>query len=105
MEPATDHPGATVHALPVLLPHLPPDGAVFADVRGADRAMKVSFHTDRDLVVLSIWHGDTCAGTLQLAVEEVPELIAMLGGGLEQAYRRACEQLQGPVADTVATTR
>lgn len=40
-------------------------------------------------MVLSLWRGTTCAGTFRLDVTEVPELIAVLARGLDDAYDAA----------------
>jgi hypothetical protein len=61
-------------------------GDVFLDARGADRALRVSWHHEAGLVVLSLWRDNVCAGSFRLAVDEVPELIAMLRAGLDAAY-------------------
>ena len=65
---------------------LPETGSVFLDARGGDRALRVSWHTEAGLVVLSLWHGNVCAGSFRLALDEVPDLIDMLRAGLDQAY-------------------
>ncbi len=65
---------------------LPASGEIFLDARGDDRALRVSWHYDTDLVVLSLWRGNVCTGSFRLTVEEVPELIAMLRSGLDTAY-------------------
>lgn len=63
---------------------LPSRGDVFLDARGTERGMRVSWHHDRGLVVVSLWRGDTCVGTLQLPREEVPRLIVALASGLTE---------------------
>ena len=68
---------------------LPAVGSIFLDARGDDRALRVSWHTEADLVVLSIWRDNVCASSFRLAVEEVPVLIELLRTGLDQAYRHA----------------
>ena len=65
---------------------LPSHGDVFLDARGSDRGMRVTWHHDAGLVVVSLWRGDTCIGTLQLPHDEVPRLIAALTEGLAQGY-------------------
>jgi hypothetical protein len=65
---------------------LPETGSVFLDARGGDRALRVSWHTEAGLVVLSLWHGNVCSGSFRLAVDEVPDLIDTLRAGLDQAY-------------------
>ncbi len=65
---------------------LPQTGAVFLDARGGDRALRVSWHTEADVVVLSLWRDNVCAGSFRLAVDEVPEMIETLRAGLDRAY-------------------
>jgi hypothetical protein len=65
---------------------LPAAGEVFLDTRGAGRALRVSWHAEADVVVLSLWTGATCTGTFRLAVEEVPDLVDALRAGLSQSY-------------------
>jgi hypothetical protein len=71
---------------------LPIAGSVFLDSRGGDRALRVSWHHDSGLVVLSLWRDNVCAGSFRLGVDEVPDLIAMLRNGLDQAYDVALAQ-------------
>jgi hypothetical protein len=68
---------------------LPGVGSIFLDARGDDRALRVSWHAEADLVVLSLWRDNVCAASFRLAVDEVPDLIAMLRAGLDRAYRHA----------------
>jgi len=65
---------------------LPRHGAVLLDPRGEDRALRVSWHPEADVVVLSQWRDNLCAGTFRLPVEEVPVLIEALRSGLAAAY-------------------
>ena len=60
---------------------LPELGSIFLDARGSDRALRVSWHAETDLVVLSLWRDNVCAASFRLAVDEVPELIEMLRRG------------------------
>ena len=71
---------------------LPATGEIFLDARGADRALRVSWHYDSDLVVLSLWRENVCTGSFRLTVDEVPELIAMLRSGLDRMYDGARSQ-------------
>lgn len=66
--------------------HLPAAGEVFLDARGDRRALRVSWHGEAGVVVLSLWRGPVCAGTFRLAVEEVPALVDLLRAGLDDAY-------------------
>ena len=65
---------------------LPETGSIFLDARGGDRALRVSWHEDSGLVVLSLWRENVCAGSFRLAVDEVPALIELLRRGLDTAY-------------------
>jgi hypothetical protein len=57
---------------------LPSPGDVFTDVRGEDRTMRVSYHADRGVVVVSLWVGGLCRGSFRLAEGEVGRLIDLL---------------------------
>ena len=65
---------------------LPTPGEVFLDARGGSRALRVSWHSEADLVVLSMWRAGTCVGTFRLSIDEAPDLIDALRGGLAAAY-------------------
>ena len=64
----------------------PKVGAVFVDARGGERGLRVSWHREADVVVLSLWRDNVCTSTFRLDVEDVPELIAALAKGLAQGY-------------------
>ena len=49
-----------------------------ADARGGGRAVRVSAHRQAGLVVLSVWHGDTCTATVRLQPEDVVEVVTAL---------------------------
>lgn len=66
--------------------HLPMTGEVFLDARGSRRALRVSWHPEAELVVLSLWRDDTCAGSFRLRIDEVPHLIDLLRGTVEASY-------------------
>jgi hypothetical protein len=51
---------------------------VFLDVREGSRALRVTDHPESGLVVVSIWHGDTCAASAHLTHAEAARLIGML---------------------------
>ena len=68
---------------------LPAIGEIFLDARGGDRAMRVSWHHESEMVVLSLWRDNVCAGSFRLAVDEVPGLIVLLREGLDTAYDTA----------------
>jgi hypothetical protein len=68
---------------------VPAAASIFLDARGADRALRVSWHTEADLVVLSMWRENVCVGSFRLAIDEVPDLIGFLSAGLGSAYAGA----------------
>ena len=57
---------------------LPEQGSIFLDARGGERVLRVSWHLDNGLVVLSLWRENVCSGSFRLAVDDVPEMIATL---------------------------
>jgi hypothetical protein len=61
---------------------LPTTGSVFVDDRGGDRALRVTWHPEADVVVLSLWRDNVCAGSFRLPAAEVPALLATLASGL-----------------------
>ena len=74
--------------MPAVRP-LPELGSIYLDARGSDRALRVSWHSESDLVVLSVWRENVCVASFRLSIEEVPELIDMLRAGLDRAFRHA----------------
>jgi len=61
---------------------LPSSGELLADARGGGRWMRVTWHEEVDLVVLSLWKHTSCVGTLRLEREQVPALVNALVEGL-----------------------
>ena len=57
---------------------LPRTGEIFFDARGGDRSMRVSWHEEADLVVVSLWRDGACSGTFRLPAEDVPDLVDSL---------------------------
>ena len=53
---------------------------LFLDERGA--GLRVSWHPERELVVLSLWHGDVCTGSFRLPIQDTPRLSAQLAVAL-----------------------
>jgi hypothetical protein len=53
---------------------------LFLDERGA--GLRVTWHPERDLVVLSVWHDERCVGTFRMPVQDVPRLSALLAAAL-----------------------
>jgi hypothetical protein len=59
---------------------LPTRRDVFLDERGA--GLRVTWHPEQDMVVLSVWHEDHCAGTFRMPVQDVPRLSGLLAAAL-----------------------
>jgi len=49
---------------------------LFIDER--DTGLRVTWHPEREFVVLSVWRDDVCTGTFRLPIEDVPRLSALL---------------------------
>jgi hypothetical protein len=60
-------------------------GDVFLDARGNGRAMRLSWHPEADVVVLSLWREETCAGTFRMPHEDVEAFIDALVDNLRDA--------------------
>ena len=67
----------------------PTRGEVFLDPRSGDRSLRVTWHGDGRMVVLSFWRGSVCAGTFRLEAEELPRFIRALAEGLPAEPPRA----------------
>ena len=63
----------------------PVRGEVFLDQRGEGRALRLAWHTEADIVVLSLWQADRCSGSFRLALDDVPKFVAALVEGLGAA--------------------
>jgi hypothetical protein len=72
----------------------PATRTVFLDPRGQDRSMRVTWHQEAQCVVLSLWRDNVCAGTFRLPADDVPDLIALLRQGLDEAYAAARERVE-----------
>jgi hypothetical protein len=59
---------------------LPTRRDVFIDERGA--GLRVTWHPEQDVVVLSVWHEDRCAGTFRMPVQDVLRLSGLLAASL-----------------------
>lgn len=62
-----------------------PSGEVFLDARGNGRALRLTWHQDSELVVLSLWRHDVCVGTFRLTRPDVGEFVDALVDGLREA--------------------
>jgi hypothetical protein len=60
---------------------------IFLDERGA--GLRVTWHPERDLVVLSVWQDDSCVATFRMSVEDVPRLSGLLAAALDDRADRA----------------
>ena len=79
---------------------IPTLGGVVGDVRGAGRALRVSWHHEDGIVVLSLWDGPRCTGTVRVAAADVPTLIEALQIGL----RPAADEAPAPAGETAEET-
>ena len=75
---------------------IPTLGGVVRDVRGAERALRVSWHREDELVVLSLWNGPRCTGTVRVAAADVPTLIEALQIGLRSQSDQSDQSDQLP---------
>jgi len=78
--------------VPAVRPY-PEAGSILLDARGSDRALRVSWHDESGLVVLSLWRDNVCVGSFRLAVADVPGLIEVLRAGLHRSYEDARDRL------------
>ena len=65
---------------------LPRTGSIFFDARGDERALRVSWHEEADLVVVSLWRANVCSGSFRLAGDDVPDLVDTLVNVLRQRH-------------------
>jgi hypothetical protein len=61
---------------------LPAHGEILPDARGGGRWIRVTWHQEADVVVLSLWRGGTCVGTARVARADVPVMVGALIDGL-----------------------
>jgi hypothetical protein len=72
------------------------ESVTFADTRGGDRTLRVSWHDDgAGLVVLSLWRDGTCTASFRLPRDGASELADLLLSALAAERRRA----QDPATD------
>ena len=60
---------------------LPREGAVFFDVRGEARSMRLSWYADSAVAVFSIWQGNRCTGTFRLPFADLARMVQTLQSG------------------------
>lgn len=82
---------------------IPTVGDVFRDVRGDDRTMRVSYHQDRGVVVVSLWAGAACRGSFRLAANDAGRLVALFSDIVSSAGVTGPNDTEiQAVADTIA---
>ena len=81
---------------------LPRTGSIYLDSRGPDRVLRLSWHQEAGVVVLSLWRDNVCSGSFRLAVDDVPDMIDALRAGLDAAYRHAPTRPQPAARPTLA---
>jgi len=59
----------------------------FIDSRGESRRMRMTWHSEDGLVVLSLWQGSGCTGTFRMPVQDAARLISILADSLADAAR------------------
>lgn len=79
----------TVTATPAIVLAVPVRGELFSDARNAGRRLRVTWHHELGVAVLSIWQGGVCRATFQLTADEVPDVVAALTEGLSAQYAPA----------------
>ncbi len=54
---------------------LPNQGAVFFDERDQGRSLRLAYHRDSSVFVISLWRFDLCLGTFRLSADEAPAFV------------------------------
>ena len=67
----------------------PENGGVVLGRDRPGRALRVSSHPELGRVVLSLWDGARCIGTLRVAPEDVPDMVRALTGAALAAAGQA----------------
>jgi hypothetical protein len=77
---ALDYRGGRRHSGDMTpLSPMPKVGGVFPDKRDNNRWLRVSWHEDMRMFVISTWHRDQCVSAFQLDAADAPALLEMLG--------------------------
>ena len=74
---------------------LPKSGSAFFDPRDDRRSLRVSFHDEARLFVLSLWYEGRCIGTFRLSAEQAPALIQSFVEPLVEGSQPAGERSIG----------
>ncbi|GAA1967961.1 hypothetical protein GCM10009798_30410 [Nocardioides panacihumi] len=61
-------------------------GAVLADARGDGRALRVTWHDEVGVVVLSVWRDNVCTTTVRLTPADAVDLIEVLAAGMPREH-------------------
>ena len=64
----------------------PTAGAVLPDARGDGRALRVTWHDEVGVVVMSVWRDNVCTTTVRLTPAEAADLIEVLAAGLPREH-------------------
>lgn len=57
---------------------LPNKGSVFFDERDEGRSLRLAYHRDSSVFVISLWRFDRCLGTFRLPAEDAPTFVKEL---------------------------
>jgi hypothetical protein len=57
---------------------LPSHGSVFFDERDQGRSLRLSYHQDSAVFVISLWRFDLCLGTFRLPAEDAATFVHSL---------------------------
>ena len=57
---------------------LPQHGAVFFDPRDDDRQLRVSYHSEQDVFVISHWRREVCLGTFRLPAADAARFVHVM---------------------------
>lgn len=58
----------------------------FMDPRSPERRMRMTWHSEERLAVLSLWKGSECRGTFRLPAAEAARLVGALANGLAESW-------------------
>ena len=63
---------------------LPQHGSVFFDPRDEDRQLRVSYHSEQDVFVLSLWRREMCLGTFRLPAADAARFVHVMVSSLAE---------------------
>ena len=63
----------------------PARSTVLPDLRGEGRALRVTWHPEEGVVVLSTWRESLCVSSVRLSAADAAELVSSLAGALAAA--------------------